>query len=64
MDETAEAPLILEANYAGNLGKEGIIFAAADIVARLQSCAALTDQDRAPRDRLPVKSFDTEPLGV
>lgn len=55
---------ILESNHAGDLGEEGVVFAAANIQAGLQWCAALANDDAAAEDCLAAKYLYAEPLRV
>jgi hypothetical protein len=63
-DEAAMLATILEADNARNLRKEGVILATADVQARLQRCAALTNDDAAAQDCLAAEYLYTEPLRV
>lgn len=45
MHKPAHVAAIYEADDAIDLGEERIVFAAADVLTRLQTCAALADDD-------------------
>jgi hypothetical protein len=64
VDEATLAAAVLEANYAGDLGEEGIVFAATDIGAGFVGCPALADDDAAAQDALAAEDLDAESLGV
>src|SRR5437588_3045078 len=55
-DEAAGAAFVFVLNDAGDLREEGVISADADINARLELRAALTNEDRAARHELATKS--------
>lgn len=63
-DEAAELSSVLEANHAGDFGEEGVVFAAADVEACLERCAALADDDAAAEDCLAAEYLHPESLGV
>ena len=54
----------LEANDAGNLCKKSIVLADADIRARMDVSAALTNENVASRYNLTVCTLDAEALGL
>jgi hypothetical protein len=62
--EAAHVPAIYEANDAVNFGKKRVIFAAAYVPARLQTRAALADDDRSAGYELSAESFYSEPLCI
>jgi hypothetical protein len=62
--EAALLALVLELYYAGDLGVEGVVGAAAYVEASLVRCSALTDEDGAAGDGFAVAALDAEPLGV
>ena len=49
---------------AGNLGEQGMILAHANIVARMDLRAALTNNDTAGRDQLAAVAFYTQAFGI
>ncbi len=62
-----EAPLlaaILELDDAGDLSKEGVILAAADVQAGLEWGAALADKNGAAGNSFAAKALHAEPLCV
>ena len=54
----------LETNNALNLGEQGVVLAAADVQARMDLRAALTDKDVARRNGLTVRTLDAQALGL
>ena len=63
-DETAGAAFVHELDGAGYLGEKGIVFAAADVCAGLNACAALPHNDGAAGDKLSAKCLYAKPLRV
>jgi hypothetical protein len=63
-DETSHGTAVAECNDAGDLGKESIVFAAADVEAGLVGCATLADDDGTTGDKLTAENFDAKPLSV
>ena len=63
-NEAALLPAILKLDDAGDLSKEGVILAAADVQAGLEWGAALADQDGSAGDSFAAKALDAEPLCV
>ena len=63
-DETADLAAILEADYAIDLSKEGIVLAAAYVCAGLERGSALTDEDGAAGDGFAAEALDAEPLCI
>ena len=64
VDEATVLALVLEANDAVDLGKEGVVFSAADVCSGLERGAALSDDDASTQDGLTAEDLDAEPLGV
>jgi len=60
----AHLAAIHELNAAADLGKEGIILAAANVQARLYARAALPHDDGAAGDNLSAEGLKAQPLGV
>jgi len=63
-DEAAVLPAVLEADYAGDLGEEGVVLAAAYVGAGLERCPALADDDAAAQDCLAAEYLDAQSLRV
>ena len=63
-DEAAVLATVLEADYAGDLGEEGVVFAATYVEAGLERCTALTDDDAAAQDGLSAEYLNAEPLSI
>ena len=61
-DEASALSLVLKLDLPGDLGKESVVAAAADIQPRLQFCPALTHDDGASRYDLPGKPLHAQPL--
>ena len=55
---------VLEADYAGDLGEEGVVLAAAHVCAGLERGSALANQDGASGDYLAAEALDAEALRV
>src|SRR5215472_9582026 len=51
-------------DHAAHLGKQGVIFAPADVRARLDAGAALAHDDGAARNQLSAECFYSQPLRV
>jgi hypothetical protein len=64
VDELAHPSAISKFDNTGHFRKQGVVLAPADIVARLQFGAALTDDDAAAGDQLSAENLDAEPLRV
>jgi hypothetical protein len=64
VDEAALLSAIAEANYAGDLSEQGVVFAATDVFAGLERCATLANDDAAAEDCLAAEYLDAEPLCV
>jgi hypothetical protein len=62
--EAAVLTTVLEADYAADLGEEGVVFTAADVCAWLERGATLTDDDAAAEDCLTAEHLDAESLCV
>jgi hypothetical protein len=63
-DETAGAAFVHELDGAGDLSEKSVVFAATDVCAGLNACAALPDNDGAAGDKLSAKCFYAQPLRV
>src|SRR5690349_2478471 len=61
---TAGAPFVDELDGAGDLGKQSVVFAAANVGAGLDAGAALADDDGAAGNKLAAESFYAKPLCV
>lgn len=61
-DELALAALVLELDEAFDQCEERIVFAAADIIARLPFRAALASKDIAAKDMLAAELLEAETL--
>src|SRR5450830_1873312 len=59
-DIAAQAPPVAEHHHTGNLRKERVILATADVDARAELRAPLPDDDRAAGDRLPAEGLHAE----
>ena len=46
------------------VGEEGIVRAATDVLAGLERCAALANEDGAAGDELAAETLDAEPLCI
>jgi hypothetical protein len=64
VDESPPATTISELNDAVDLGKQGIVFSTADVVAREEFRPSLAHQDRATGHCLAAEPLDPEVLGV
>ena len=60
----AHRTLVQELDSAGNFGEERIVFAAADIEARLDARATLPHNDGSAGNQLPAERFHAQPLRV
>lgn len=63
-DKTADLATVLKADYAVDLGEEGIVLAAANVQAGLERCATLTNEDRAASNGFAAEALDAEPLCI
>ena len=63
-DKTSTAAAVFELDVPGNEREQSIIFALADIFARLVLGAALANQNRASIDQLASEALYAEPLAV
>src|SRR5439155_15037285 len=63
-DVLPHAPAILELHEAVDQGEQRIVPPQPDVVARLEACAALPDQDRAAGDELSAVPLHSQALGV
>jgi hypothetical protein len=63
-NEPAHAAAVTELDGAGDLGEERIILANADVRARLQTSAALTDDDGTAGNKLAAENLYAKPLSV
>src|ERR1700733_1474222 len=63
-DELAEAAAIAKHDDTGNLGKERIVLAAADVLARLEGGAALPHQNRSSGHGFSAESLHAQALGI
>jgi hypothetical protein len=63
-DEASTAAAVFELDVPGNEREQSIIFALADIFARLVLGAALANQNRARIDQLPSEALYAEALAV
>lgn len=63
-DEAANLATVLEADYAVNLGEEGVVLAAAYVCAGLERGPTLTDEDGAAGDGFAAEALDAEPLCI
>ena len=62
--ELAHRALVHELDAAGDLGEEGVIFAAADIESGLHASAALPHNDRSAGDDLSAECLEAKPLRI
>ena len=62
--ELAHLSLVQELDASRDLGKEGIVFAAAHVEAGLYPRAALANNDRSPGNDLSAECLETKPLRV
>jgi len=62
MDELSVPAPVHKLHNTGDLGKERVVLAAADVIARLDPGAALADQDRPAGDQLSAEPLDAEAL--
>src|SRR5687768_680936 len=62
--ELPAAPPVLELHDAVHLGEEGVILAAADVLAGEEDGTALAHDDRAARDALAAEGLDAQVLRV
>ena len=60
----AQLPAVTELDHAGDLGEQGVIFAASYVEAGLQPRAALAHDDGAAGDKLSAECFYAKPLRV
>jgi hypothetical protein len=63
-DELANPAAIAKLDNAGDLGEQGVVFAPAHVLAGLEGCAALPDNDGTAGHQLTAKHLHTEPLRV
>ena len=63
-DEFTHAAAIAKFDNAGDLRKESVVFAPADIHTRFERCAALPNKDRAARNELATEGLDAQPLRI
>jgi hypothetical protein len=63
-NELAHRAAVFEYDLAADLGEQGVVFAAADIKARLYAGAALADDDGASGDDLSAESFKSQSLRI
>jgi hypothetical protein len=63
-DKTAELAAVFEDQGAGDLGEQGVILAAADMYAGLETRATLADDDGPAGDKLSAECFYAKPLCV
>jgi hypothetical protein len=63
-DETADLAAVLEADYAVDLGEEGVVLAAAYVCSGLERCSALTNQDGATGDSFAAEALNAESLCI
>src|SRR6267142_1125542 len=63
-DVLSHAPAILELHESVDQGEQGIVPSQTDVVARLEACAALPNQDRATGDELSAVALHPQALGV
>src|SRR6266850_2863854 len=62
--ELALAAAVHEFDHAADFGKQGIVFAAADVQPGLDAGAALANDDSAAGHKLPAESLDSQPLRI
>src|SRR5215472_9067980 len=62
--ELAQRSSILEDDASADLREERVVFASADIQARLYASAALPHDDGAAGDDLPAEGLESQPLRV
>jgi hypothetical protein len=53
-----------ELDAAGDLGKQSVVLAAADVEPRLHARSTLTNDNGAARHELPAERFESKPLRV
>ncbi len=63
-DELAETAAIAKYDDAGDLRKQRVILAAADVLAGLEDGAALPHQNRPARHRFSAEALHAQPLGI
>ena len=56
--------LALELDFTVHKGEKGVVRTFADIIARMEVCAALFDNDIAREHELAVSPLDTKPFGL
>jgi hypothetical protein len=56
--------LIQELDAARDLGKQSVVFAAANVQSWLHACAALPHDNGAAGNDLPAECFESQPLRV
>lgn len=64
MDEASHVAAIDESNYAVHLGKKSVVLAATDVLARLQTRAALAHDDRPASHKLSAESLYSKSLRI
>jgi hypothetical protein len=64
VDELAQAPAIAKLNRTRYPRKQGVVFADANVLARLVPCPALPHDDRTARHHLTAEYLDAQPLRV
>ena len=63
-NELAHRALIQELDASGDLGKESVVLAAANVEPRFYARAALPNNDGAAGHDLPAECFEAKPLRV
>ena len=63
-NEASVLTTILEADDAGDLREQRVIFAATNVQAGLERCATLTNNDAATENCLTAKYLDAKPLRI
>jgi hypothetical protein len=61
---TAHTAPIAELHSSGDLGKQSVVLADADVRAGFQPRATLTDDDGTARNELAAENFYAKPLGI
>jgi hypothetical protein len=61
-DSAAMVAMILEPDFAIELGKQRVVFAESDVQPGLEAASLLAHQDRAPGDEVTVVTLDAQAL--
>ena len=63
-DEFAEAAAVAKLDDAGDLGKQGIVLAAADILAGLDTACRAAGREWTRQSPFPAEGLHAQPLGI